>query len=281
MRILVSGASGFVAGHLILFLESQGHTVFRLSRSAQGSKAIRWNVEQGTIDEDALERAAVEAVVHLAGENVVGVWTAAKKHAILTSRTHGTRLLCEALARLPNPPSLFISASGHSIYGSDTHGQQVDETSPRGAGFLADVTEAWEAAAEPIRAAGVRLVHMRIGAVLSPDGGMLGVLLLPFKLCLGGVLGDGTQSLAWISMKDMIRAIDFLLNHQGISGPVNMVSPNAVTNYEFTKTLGRVLGRYSQVFPPFLHEHIDQCCHMPCLSLYNLATFVGLGKHVV
>ena len=252
MIIAITGSSGLVGTALIAALEADGHLVRPIVRPQKhrGPRAdkheIRWDPVAGTID--AAELASVDAVVHLAGENIAAKrWTADFKNKIITSRAEPTKLLSQTLAGLATPPSTLISASAIGYYGNrgDT---PVDETSPPGAGFLAEVCQQWEAATAPARDAGIRVVNLRIGFVLARHGGGLPQMLTPFKLGLGGVIGSGKQYMSWIALDDLVRAIQFNLSAANLKGPVNATSPNPVTNREFTKTLGRVLGRPT-IFP--------------------------------
>jgi uncharacterized protein (TIGR01777 family) len=248
MVIVVSGSSGLVGSALVRALEENGHLVRRLVRGEvrDGDREIRWDPAAGEIDAAELE--GIDAVVHLAGENLAARrWNAEVKREIRDSRVRGTRLLAETLANLSSKPDTLISASAVGFYG-DRGDAAVEETSERGAGFLADVCSEWEAATEPARAAGIRVVNLRIGVVISGEGGALAKMLLPFKLGLGGVIGSGQQVWSWIALDDLVRAILFLLEQKPLSGPVNGVAPSAVTNREFTKTLGQVLGRPT-IFP--------------------------------
>ncbi len=242
-RIIVSGATGLVGRSLCAFLRTGGHAVDRLVRRnpERGSLDIYWNPDRGEIDAASLEGA--EAVVHLAGENVAGGrWTPERKAAILESRRVGTRLLCETLAGLKVKPSVLVSASGTGAYGN--RGDEVlTEDSDLGEGFLVDVAREWEAATAPAREAGIRTVMLRIGPVLTPAGGMLEKLLPPFSLGVGGPMGSGNQWLSWISMEDMLGVIRHALFTESLSGPVNAVTPEPVTNREFARVLGRVLAR--------------------------------------
>ncbi len=242
MKILVTGSNGMVGKSLIDFLTTGGHEVVRLVRkSSQHDNAIQWNPSEGKIDGAALE--GIEAVVHLAGEGIATRrWSAAQKARILDSRVQGTRLLCEALAEMQTPPRTFISASAVGYYG-DRGDETLDETSGVGTGFLADVCQQWETACEPAREKGIRVVNLRIGVVLSPQGGALKSMLLPFKLGVGGVVGDGKQYWSWLAIDDLIGAIHHALMCDDLSGPVNVTSPNSATNREFTKLLGKVLRR--------------------------------------
>jgi uncharacterized protein (TIGR01777 family) len=243
MNVLISGATGFIGSALVQRLKDDRDEVTRLVRvpAATGEKAVRWNPESGRIEAPALE--GFDAVVHLAGESIAsGRWTAAKKERIRDSRVKGTRLLAETLVRLTRPPRAFVSASAIGYYGP--RGDEVlDEASPPGTSFLADVCREWERATEPAAQSGIRVVNLRFGVVLSPDGGALRQMLTPFKLGLGGVLGSGKQYMSWIALDDAIATAKFALTTDTLRGPVNVVAPRPVTNYEFTKTLGRVLGR--------------------------------------
>lgn len=241
MKILVSGASGLVGTELCAFLSTGGHEVARLVRSKPQQHDVSWSPDAGTIAADALE--GLDGVVHLAGENIgVGRWSERKKRAIVDSRVQGTRLLAEALAARTVKPGVFVGASAIGYYG-DRGDTSVDESAPRGEGFLADVCARWEAATEPLREAGVRVVNLRFGVILSPAGGALGTMLLPFRLGAGGKIGDGRQFMSWITLEDVVRVVSTALTEKSLVGPVNAVAPNPVTNAEFTKTLGRVLSR--------------------------------------
>jgi uncharacterized protein len=240
MKILVSGSSGLIGSTLIPFLTTGDHSVARLVRK-QGAQGVYWNPAAGELDAAKLE--GFDAVVHLAGDNISeGRWTAAKKKRIRDSRVKGTRLLAEALAKLTKKPSVFVCASAIGYYG-DRGAEALDENAAAGDGFLADVCVDWEKAAEPARKAGIRVVHLRIGPVLAADGGALDKMLLPFKLGLGGVVGSGDQYFSWVTVDDVVGIILFAIENQDISGPVNTVAPNPVTNRELTKTLGKVLSR--------------------------------------
>jgi len=248
MIIAVTGSTGLVGSALVARLEGRGHLVRRLVRHEvkDAEREICWNPDTGEID--AAELNGVDAVVHLAGENIAGRrWSEDFKRRILKSRTTGTRLLAETLAQLEMKPSVLVSASATGFYGNRGD-EAVDELSPSGNGFLAEVCREWEAAAEPAHDAGIRLVKLRIGPVLSPKGGALAKMLPPFKMGLGGVIGSGRQYFSWIALDDLLNAIVFALETESLVGPVNAVAPGAVTNREFTKTLGRVLGRPT-IFP--------------------------------
>ncbi|MCE9605855.1 MAG: TIGR01777 family oxidoreductase [Planctomycetia bacterium] len=246
LRVLLSGSNGMVGAALLPMLTSGGHTVLRLARAASSRGGIRWDPEAGEIDPSSLE--GFDAVVHLAGENIASSrWSDAQKKKILESRTLGTRLLAETLAKLKNPPKVFLCASAVGFYG-DRGDEQCDESSPRGQGFLADVCAAWEAATEPARDAGIRTVNLRFGVILSGSGGALAKMLPPFLVGAGGRIGSGKQWMSWIALDDVIGAIHHALFTESIAGPTNVVSPHPVTNREFTRVLGRVLRRPT-IFP--------------------------------
>ena len=242
MKILVTGSTGLVGSAVVPFLTTGGHQVLRLVRgTACDDDEIAWNPATGEIDTAKLE--GLDAVVHLAGENIAtGRWTTAKKAAIRDSRVNGTRVLSEALAKLTIKPSVLLGASAIGYYGE--RGEAVmTETSPPALDFLGNVCRDWEAATEPAKQAGIRVVNLRIGVVLTPRGGALAKMLTPFKLCAGGIVGSGRQYWSWIALDDVVGAIHHAITHDELSGPVNAVSPEPLTNAEFTKTLGRVLHR--------------------------------------
>lgn len=247
MKILITGATGLIGRELTSELTRQGHEVFRLTRGQpKEANDIPWNPAAGEIPTARLE--GLDAVVHLAGESIAGArWTAAVKERLRTSRAQGTKLLCDALCQLKSPPKTLICASAIGYYG-DRGDEQLTEDAPVGHGFLAELCRDWEAAAEPAWQNGIRVVHLRIGVVLTAKGGALAQMLTPFKLGLGGVVGSGKQYWSWVAIDDVIGAISHALKHAEISGPVNAVAPNAATNYDFTKTLGRVLHRPT-IFP--------------------------------
>jgi uncharacterized protein (TIGR01777 family) len=248
MIVAVTGSSGLVGTALVDALAAEGHAVRRMVRRPvrDAQREIRWEPAAGTIEAEQL--AGVDAIVHLAGENLAGHrWTESVKARIRDSRIQGTRLLCETLAGLASKPSVLVSASAIGYYG-DRGAEVVDESSPPGRGFLAELCQAWEAETHPARDADVRVVNLRLGVVLSRRGGALAKMLTPFKLGLGGVIGSGQQYLSWVSLDDVVSAIQFALAAAALAGPVNAVAPQPVTNREFTKTLGRVLRRPT-VFP--------------------------------
>ena len=216
----------------------------RPGRSADDG--IAWDPEGGRIDVTALE--GVDAIVHLAGENVGdGRWTASKKQRIRDSRVKGTALLADAIGQLTRKPAVWVSGSAVGYYG-DRGNAQVDETAPRGSDFLAEVTGAWEAAADGVQ--GVRVVHPRLGLVLAPHGGALAKMLLPFKLGVGGKLGSGTQGMSWIALDDTVRALAHLMDTPSLVGPVNVCAPEPVSNATFTRALGQALHRPTALTVP-------------------------------
>ncbi len=250
MNLLVTGSSGLVGSALVSFLEAAGHRLTRLVRSQPRPVPPRrdevfWDPDAGRLDSSALE--GLDAVVHLAGENIAGRWTARKKARIRESRINGTCLLAESLAGLTHPPAVLVAASAMGYYGDRGDTVLIEESSP-GEGFLAGVCRDWEAAAKPAAQKGIRVVHLRIGLVLSRAGGALARMLPPFKLCLGGRIGNGRQYMSWIAIDDLVQVIAHALTAQVLAGPVNAVAPNPVTNLEFTRTLGRVLHRPT-IFP--------------------------------
>ena len=242
MTVLMTGSSGLIGAALRSFLGGRGHHVRRLRRAVSASDAsTSWNPADGTFTAGAFD--GVDAVVHLAGESIAGGrWTAARKARIRESRVTGTRQLCEKLARLDTPPKVLVAASAIGFYG-DRGRELLDESAAAGSGFLPEVCQAWEAAVTPARERGMRVVHLRIGIVLSPLGGALAQMLRPFKLGAGGVLGSGDQYMSWIALDDLLSIVQHALIDDSVSGPVNAVAPQVVTNREFTKTLGAVLRR--------------------------------------
>ncbi len=249
MTVAVTGSSGLIGSALVSFLTTGGHEVRRLVRRApRGDDEIRWDPATGDLDPGTLE--GLDAVVHLSGENVAGGrWTDARKDRIRRSRIDSTRTLARALASLKQPPRVLVSASAIGYYG-DRGEEWLEESSPAADDFLARVAVDWERAAETASEAGIRVTHPRLGVVLSPAGGALGKLLTPFRLGLGGVVGPGTQYMSWVALDDVLGALHHALVNEGVRGPFNLVAPQPVTNRDFTRTLGRVLGRPTPVPVP-------------------------------
>ncbi|MBN2476010.1 MAG: TIGR01777 family oxidoreductase [Pirellulales bacterium] len=243
MRILVSGASGLIGSALVRHFRADRHDVVRLVRgeSQRTEDEVSWDPEADRLAPADLE--GFEAVVHLAGENVANArWTARQKAKIRDSRIRGTRLLSAALAGISRPPRVLASASAVGYYGGRGD-EPLSEQSPAGSGFLADVCRDWEAATEPAAEAGIRVVRFRLGMVLAGRGGALARMLPGFRWGLGGRLGDGRQYVSWITLPDVVGAVDHLLRRDTLEGPVNLVAPNPVTNARFTRSLGRLLHR--------------------------------------
>jgi len=241
MRIAITGASGFLGGAFARQLRGGGHTVLTIGREHPGGRTppdIAWDAVR-TLDAAMLE--GVDAVVHLAGEPIAQRWSAEAKRAIRESRETGTALLARSIASLTRKPRVLVSMSAVGIYG-DRGDEPLDESSATGRGWLADVARAWEAAADPARDAGVRVVHPRLGVVLSPEGGALAKMLPIFSLGIGGRIGDGRQWMSWISRTDTLRVMEFLLD-ASLDGAVNVTAPSPATNADFTKVLGTVLRR--------------------------------------
>jgi hypothetical protein len=243
MRIAVSGSTGLVGSQVVASLSTAGHEVVRLVRGppAPGERAVRWDPEKGKVDAAGLE--GLDAVIHLAGENVAsGRWTAARKAVIRDSRVNGTRFLCEALATLASPPKTLVCASAVGYYG-DRGEERLTEDTPPGTGFLSEVCREWEAASAPAARKGIRVVVLRIGMVLSPKGGALVRMLPLFRAGLGGVIGGGRQYVSWVVLEELPHIILHALKRDDLSGPVNAVAPRPVTNREFTEALGKALSR--------------------------------------
>ncbi len=238
----ISGSSGLVGAACVLAWRGEGRRVVRIvRRGAGGPDEAWWDPAAGRIEADKLE--GLEAVVHLAGENVAaGRWNAARKERIRASRVEGTRLLARALAGLKRPPRVLVSASAVGYYG-DRGDEPLTEDAAPGRGFLARTCVEWERATAPAREAGVRVALPRIGVVLSAAGGALGRMLTPFRLGLGGRLGDGRQYMSWIALDDLVAVIRRAIDDEALAGPLNAVSPNPVRNSDFTRALGRLLCR--------------------------------------
>ena len=248
MKILVSGSHGLVGSALVKSLVDDGHEVVPLVRRERtfGALEIEWHPNHERLDAQQLE--AFDAVFHLAGESIAsGRWTDEKKRAIRDSRVKGTTLLSETLARLSQPPSVFVCASAIGYYGNRGD-EELTETSKPGHDFLASVCIEWEAATRPAADKGIRTVNTRFGIILDRDGGALAKMLTPFRMGIGGRIGDGKQWMSWITLEDVVAALKFMLLDTAARGPVNFVTPKPVTNAEFTQTLGRVLSRPT-IFP--------------------------------
>jgi len=242
MKVAVTGSSGLIGSALVRALERDGHTIVPVVRSgSSGRDRIRWDPEGGWIEKSAL--AGIDAVVNLAGESIgARRWTRKQKARILNSRERGTRALAEALVGLNPRPRVLVSGSAMGIYG-DRGDQVLDEGSSIGDGFLASVARRWEAATAPAEGAGIRVCLIRTGLVLGRGGGLLGRMLLPFRLGIGGTLGNGRQWMSWVSITDEVAAIMHLLGDDGARGPFNIAAPHAVRNEDFTRVLARVLHR--------------------------------------
>jgi uncharacterized protein (TIGR01777 family) len=243
MKILISGSHGLVGTALIASLERDGHEVFRLVRgeARPGAREIEWHPTRLIIDAPALE--GCDVIINLAGDGIAdGRWSEEKKRRIRDSRVNGTKLLSEAMSKLPRQPKTFICASAIGYYG-DRRDEILTEESAPGNDFLAGVCIEWERATKAAAEKGIRVVNTRFGIIVSVDGGALRKMLTPFRLGIGGKVGSGKQWMSWIALDDVIDGIKFVLNNESLRGPVNFVAPNPATNAEFTKTLGRVLSR--------------------------------------
>ena len=241
LTIAITGSTGLIGSAAVRVFEQRGMRVLHVvRRPARSDNEIAWNPSAGSIEAAKLD--GVDAVINLAGANIAQRWTDDAKRAIRESRVNGTTALCKALASLSKKPTVLLSGSAIGIYGAHRE-DPVDESSTLGDDFLATVAREWEESTAPASAAGIRVVLLRTGIVLSSRGGMLAKLLLPFKLGIGGKLGSGEQWLSWIALSDYVEALSLLMTADGIAGPVNLVAPNPATNVEFTRALGRVLRR--------------------------------------
>ncbi|MCC5847849.1 MAG: TIGR01777 family oxidoreductase [Verrucomicrobia bacterium] len=242
-EILVSGASGLVGSAFFSSLDPQTHRVLQLVRHPvhADSSHVSWSPTEGEIEREKLE--GLTAVVHLAGEPIAAKrWSPEQKARIRDSRVNGTRLLAESLAAAKNKPEVLVCASAIGWYG-DRGTETLTEASEAGDGFLTEVTQAWEKAADPAREAGIRVVHLRLGVVLSPDGGALAKMMLPFKLCLGGPLGDGQGFMSWVALPDVVAIFNEAVTNPDMKGAYNVTAPHPVNSREFAKALGKALGR--------------------------------------
>ena len=248
MKIAIAGASGLIGSALIPILQSDGNQITRLVRSSPKAGEIEWHPNQDEVSSRSLE--GFDVIINLAGENIAGGrWTDELKRKIRDSRVNGTHLLSEAIAKMSSKPKVFICASATGIYG-DRDDEVLDEQSESGGGFLAGVCREWEMATQPASKAGVRVVNLRFGPILAREGGMLSKLLTPFKMGMGGKVGSGKQYISWVALDDAVNAIKLAVDKETVHGPLNVVSPNPVTNEEFTKTLGHVLNRPTALAMP-------------------------------
>ena len=245
MKILISGASGLIGQRISTSLSSKGHQVLPLHRNTT-QKFPYWNIEKKIIELGTDGK--IDIVINLAGESIAeGRWTSEKKNRILKSRIDGTKLIAEYFSKAKYKPKLIISGSAIGYYGNRGE-EKLDECSAKGLGFLSEVCSKWEAATEIASESGIRVANIRLGMVLSPKGGALPKMLFPFKAGLGGIIGDGKQYMSWITINDVVEIINHIIKAKKLYGPVNLVSPEPVTNYQFTKTLGEILRRPT-IFP--------------------------------
>lgn len=246
-RVAITGSHGMIGRALMQELQRRGDAVTRIVRSFKDVSArervVVWHPAKAQIEAAKLE--GHDAVIHLAGESLMGVWTPGKKRAIRESRVKGTDLLARTLAGLGNKPSVLVCASGITYYGTDADARPLDESNPPGTGFLAETSVAWERAADPARGAGIRVVHTRFASILSPEGGMLRVLLPFFRLGLGPKFGTGEQIWPWVALDDVVRAILFVIDHQEVDGAVNVAAPEAVSNAQFAEAIAAAVQRPS------------------------------------
>ena len=243
MKILISGSGGLIGSALVNILSKEGYKITKLVRSEnkREENSIYWNHHKKEIDKSLLE--GFHTVIHLAGENIAsGRWTTEKKGKIRHSRIRGTEFLCKSLIELASPPKNLLCASAIGYYGNRGNEILTEESGP-GESFLTGICTDWEKASQIVLEKNIRLINIRIGVVLTPKGGALKKMLPPFKMGAGGILGRGTQYMSWISLDDIVKSISYIINEKSISGPVNLVSPEPVTNREFTKTLGKILNR--------------------------------------
>ncbi len=242
MQIAITGCSGLVGSALVEYLVNQGHTVHCIQRNKSTDGLI---FDPNRIENLNADGSGVDAVIHLAGENIsTGRWNAKKKKKIIRSRVQGTHEIASFFSTLPHPPKVMLFASAVGYYG-DRNNEKLTEKSSLGSSFLADVCKQWEEAAVPAQESGIRTVFTRFGMVLSPHGGALHKMLPAFNMGVGGKIGNGQQYMSWISIRDLVAAIEHLLLHEELSGAFNLVAPAPVTNEEFTKTLGRCLQRHT------------------------------------
>ena len=242
LHVAITGAGGLIGSAITRRLRAENHSVIMLVRRQPGPGEISWDPATGRLDPSELE--GLDAVVHLAGENIGARWTTARRVAIRNSRVQGTRVLSQALARTARHPAVLVSASAIGIYGNRGDEILSEESSPGDRhDFLVALGQDWEQSADAARAAGIRVVHPRFGVVLSPAGGALKRMLLPFRLGVGGPLGPGSQWMSWVSLDDLVDAVLHLILNQSMAGPVNVTAPEPVRNRDFSRALGRVLSR--------------------------------------
>lgn len=244
MKILITGASGLIGKALQTSFKEKGYEMLLGSRGEpKDERHIKWNPDTGFSAEDLPRLEGLDTVIHLAGENISGLrWTEEKKKAIRDSRVFGTRSMIETFDKLKQKPKVFISGSAIGFYG-DRGNDEMNESSSAGKTFLSEISKEWEAESRRAEDMGIRTVLLRTGIVLSKDGGALATMMTPFKLGIGGVIGSGEQWMSWISLDDVVRIINFVLENEDFRGAINVTAPNPVTNKEFTKTLGSVLYR--------------------------------------
>jgi len=248
LRVAIGGASGLVGGHLADYLTTAGHDVVRLVRRSEAEAGeVAWDPAAGRLDPRDLE--GVDAVINLGGVTIAGWWTSRRRRAILDSRVQATQTLAAAMARMPTPPAVFVSASAVGAYGS-RGGDTITERDQLGSGYLADVCREWEGAANAARDAGVRVVTTRFGIVVSAAGGVVAKVLPAFKAGLGARLGDGQHYWAWVQLDDVLAAIEWALHDEALAGPVNVTAPAPVTNAEFTRSLARAVHRPAVLAAP-------------------------------
>lgn len=245
MRIAITGATGMIGSKLTDFLIAQGHHITMITRRTSSHVTLKsviiWDPALNYIEIGQLE--GFDVIIHLAGANVGEYWSPEYKKSILDSRVQSTKLLCDSLAKLAHKPKLLICASAIGFYGNHPAWEVLDESSPSGKGFLADVCRQWEQETIPATQAGIRVVHMRLGVVFSKTGGALAQMWLPFQLGIGGILGNGRQMMSWIALDEIPYVVDHLINNKLITGAVNVVSPESVSNAQFTEILGQVIHR--------------------------------------
>jgi uncharacterized protein len=249
---LVSGSTGFIGSRLVTSLLDDGHRVIRLTRRAKSDADVRWDAESGSIDHDALARAGADVVVNLAGEPIAQRWTSERKRRIRSSRVNGTSALAAALAALPKRPAVLVSGSAIGYYGAHRGDELLDEASAAGDDYLAETAGAWERATAPASDAGIRVAISRTGIVLGDHGGVLAKMLPPFRMGVGGPLGNGRQWMSWIALSDMVTALRFLADTASLAGPFNLVAPEPARNAEVSDALGRVLHRPALIPVPVI-----------------------------